>query len=183
MIFRKTRMTFASQFSRMALGAACLILLGMTLPALAQSARVDRLVVTGVGVIQSELKKIESPDISTGQKYETTKARVARAGSDIALSGNTNFGVLLSVIGTPRGANVPVRVRWTYPGDGMTRPDTNKTVKFDEYDASVQIGGADQNFGWNVMSDYQRVVGVWTLEIWTIDKSRKLLQQTFNVTK
>lgn len=160
----------------------CFVVAANALPALAQQARLDRLVVAGVGVLESETKKITSPDILSGQKYETSNVRLVKAGSDIALRLDMQFGVLLSVVGAPKGAVVPVKIRWTYPGDGMTRPDNNANKKFDEYDSTVRIGAADQSFGWLVKSEYQRVAGVWTLEIWTIDKARRLVVQTFNVT-
>ena len=75
---------------------------------------------------------------------------------------------------------MPIRVVWRYPQPGMTNPATGVTKMRDEY-VTERMVGEKTIFAWNLVDEWTKVPGPWTLELYS--GQRLLASQTITVTK
>ena len=73
-------------------------------PAFAQSAKISRIDIDGVGVLRLETTKtIKDSDISTGGRMVTKNAKVIQATTTVTGSTDLNFGMIFVPKGSPKG--------------------------------------------------------------------------------
>ena len=158
-----------------------LILFNGLLCAEAASPRVDRLDRVQAGIFSlGEVKTIKDANISAGQRTEAPKAKLVQVGRNIPAKINTAFGIHFQVLGSPKGAKIPVKVIWRYPQPGLKNPATGTTKFSDEYIETL-IAGNSADLYWNLASAWTLVPGKWTIELW--QGSRQLLAQEFILSK
>jgi hypothetical protein len=160
--------------------AFCFLLLGLSSVAYAQQAQVERIDIVGKGIYRVAVGKL-TPDQQTptgvaasvdqATKIEDTTTVRARIGLE--------FGIQYVVVGSPKGAQVPIRIVNVYPKQGLRNPKTHKTVRRAEIVRNKVIGDVVYA-GYGFENAWEIVPGVWTIEVW--HKNRKLAEQNFTVT-
>jgi hypothetical protein len=148
----------------------------------AQGARLDSLRFVNAGILEftGKAKIITDNSISVGQRTEN-ESRLVKATTVIPMNDNTVFGTTMSVLGSPNGAPVSVRVVWRYPSPGIVDPRTSVGKLTDEYSHQTAIGN-DLTLYWTLGArDETHVPGVWTLEVW--DGNRRLFTQQFTLVR
>jgi hypothetical protein len=149
-----------------------------------KSPRADRIADVKAGLMSlGNDKTIKDETISTGTRI-IAAATITKAGKNIEIPDKSEFaiGVDFLLVGTPKGASVPLKIIWRYPEPGLKSPDTGTTKLTDEYtDPNHTLGKRDALFWKFTEAEWIRVPGIWTLEVWQDD--RKLLVQEFNLKK
>ncbi len=158
-----------------ALSAVCL-----GLPAVAETARLDRIEIVDAGFYSAR---------KTG---ETKVAPGAVAGTDTILSDvkflddapersariGSQFGVRFRSVGRPQDAEVTLRSVWKFPPPGITNPKTGNTFRESVVNFPHRIGTTHVR-GYSLDESWEIVRGVWTLQIWQGD--RKLFERNFMI--
>lgn len=151
---------------------------GISTIALAQAPQITRLDTTEYGeyALQVQTTNANSANgipqrIVTGIK-QLDKTRVVRLHKDL------HFGYRYTIVGTPSGATVNLRMVVIYPSPGLLKPGTTKPIQQDITTMDRVIG---ENFyrGYTLNDDWMMVPGDWTFEIWYGD--RKLSSETFSL--
>jgi hypothetical protein len=160
---------------------ACFLLLGLASAAHAQKAQIERIDIVGKGIYQVAVGK-KTPDkqaptgvvtaVKTATKIEDTTTVPARIGLE--------FGIQYRIVGSPKGASVPIRIVNVYPKQGLRDPKTRKTVRRAEIVRNKIIGDVIYT-GYAFENAWEIVPGVWKFELW--HKNRKLAEQSFTVSK
>jgi hypothetical protein len=147
-----------------------------------KSPRADRITDVKAGLMSLDgTKTVKDDSISTGTKVVAT-AKIVRTGKNIEmLKSPFAIGVDCLIVGSPKGVSAPLKVIWRYPEPGLKSPDSGTTKLTDEIHDPYKIGERTQFFWSFGDSDWVRVPGIWTVEVWQDD--RKLLVQEFNLTK
>lgn len=149
-----------------------------------KSPRIDRISDVKAGLMSlGQDKTIKDDSISTGTRIQAS-ATIIKVGKDIDIPEKSEFaiGVDFLLVGTPKGASVPLKIIWRYPEPGLKSPDTGTTKLTDEYvDPNHTLGKRDALFWKFTDAEWVRIPGIWTLEVWQDD--RKLLAQEFNLRK
>jgi hypothetical protein len=142
-------------------------------------ARVERLELTGVGILSTTSERLAPADGPAGavvlpEETPELQAETTRIPATVG----TNFGVRFIPIGSPAGERVRLRRVWRMPAPGLVDP-TARTPWFEtEESVSCEIGRPCV-LGWALRFDWELVPGTWTLEVWA--GSRRLLMQSFEL--
>ncbi len=143
--------------------------------------RVDRIKVVAAGLYQSKIAKhVASPGSATGTREEIASERLLRKTTQIRARRGLEFGFRYRIVGTPKGATVPVKIVTLYPGDGLHNPQTGKATTREELNVDRPIGRVLYE-SYHFDHDWEMVPGVWAFEIWYDGK--KMLEQKFTVSK
>jgi Domain of unknown function (DUF3859) len=153
-----------------------------TAPSLAaQKAHVDRIEVVSAGLFKSKIaRKVASPGSATGTRDVIASERLLRRTTEIKARLGVEFGLRYRIVGTPKGATVPVKIVTIYPGEGLHNPKTDKMTQREELNVDRQIGRLPYE-SYRFDHDWEMVPGVWSFEF-TYD-GHKLAEQKFTVTK
>jgi hypothetical protein len=159
----------------------CFLLLSLSSVAHAQKAQIERIDIVGRGIYQVAVGKL-TPDkqtptgvvasVKNATKVEDTTTVHARIGLE--------FGIEYVIVGSPKGAQVPIRIVNIYPKQGLRNPKTRKTLRHAEIVRKKTIGDVIYA-GYAFENEWEIVPGVWKFELW--HKNRKLAQQSFTVSK
>jgi hypothetical protein len=159
----------------------CCLLLSLSSVAHAQKARIERIDIVGKGIYQIAVGKL-TPDkqaptgvvasVKHATKIEDTTTVHARIGLE--------FGIQYVIVGSPKGAPVPIRIVNVYPKQGLRDPKTRKTIRRAEIVRNKIIGDVIYA-GYAFENAWEIVPGVWKFELW--HKNRKLAEQRFTVSK
>ena len=87
-----------------------------------------------------------------------------------------SFGFDYRVVGTPKGANVPLRMVTYFPATGLRDPNTGALV-FQQETHIVQRIGEPHVRTYTIHDGWEAVPGEWRFEIWY--RNRRLALQTF----
>jgi hypothetical protein len=157
-----------------------ILLLALTDPSgHAQAPQVERIDVTEYGTYTT--KGEQTYVDAKGIKHHTVSKIVHDDSTrTIPLRRDVIFGFRYRVIGSPKGAKVPLRIVVLYPAPGLARPGSPAPIMRDE-EAATRTIGADSITSYGLEEPWELLPGDWTLEIWSGD--RKMASQTFTVVK
>ena len=157
-----------------------LVLLLLTGPCLAApQPRVDRVDIVAAGIFKAKVaKKVPSPGSATGTRNEVVSETLLRRTTQVPARLGVEFGFRYRIVGTPKGANVPVKIVTIYPGDGLKNPNAGTPTQREELATDRPIGRVLYE-SYRFEHDWELVPGVWTFEIWHGDK--KLAAPSFAV--
>jgi hypothetical protein len=159
----------------------CFLLLSLSSIANGQKAQIERIDIVGKGIYQVAVGKL-TPDkraptgvvasVKNATKIEDTTTVHARIGLE--------FGIQYVIVGSPKGAQVPIRIVNVYPKQGLRNPKTHKTIRGVEIVRNKIIGDVIYA-GYAFENEWEIVPGMWKFELW--NKNRKLAEQSFTVSK
>ncbi len=157
-----------------------LFLLCMVGSAAAQTAHIDRIELTGYGIVTNAVSKRVGigpsgipHNITRGDHIETTT-------NVIPLCLGTGFGMRFRIVGAPAGALADIVAIWRFPPPGLAVPGSTYPAVSDEYTYRDTVGSeAYQTYTFD--HRWELVPGTWTLEIW--NKDRRLASHDFTVVR
>jgi hypothetical protein len=145
----------------------------------AQTAQVQRIDVTEYGIYT--LSAVDNGQTAAGI---TTRAvsniRLAVSTRTVPMQKGVKFGFRYTVIGTPKGVKVPLRMVLLLPSPGFLKPGAPSPILRDEY-VHEEIVGNSTFHDYSLDDPWELIPGNWTFEIWY--GNQKLVSQTFNVAK
>lgn len=145
----------------------------------AQAPQVERIDVTEYGTYTA--KGEQTYVDAKGIKHHTVSKMVHDVATrTIPLRRDTIFGFRYTVIGSPKGARVPLRIVVIYPAPGLAKPGSPEPIMRDEEPVTRTVG-ADSIASYGLEEPWELLPGDWTLEIWSGD--HKMASQTFTVVK
>ena len=132
----------------------------------AQRANVHAAQITWFGAYEvSQVKIIDDPTQASGKRREGGTIKPPGSNHDrIELVGGRYFGFGYRLLGSPAGAQVPLKYVRTYPAPGFIHQQTGKYVTRDEQDLNLNIGQPDLFMGYVLSSDAP--LGTFTFQIW-----------------
>jgi hypothetical protein len=145
----------------------------------AQQANVQRIDITEHGLYTADTAKVLQPTEEGISRSTVDHVRLAVKTNTVPMQIGVQFGLWYTVVGSPAGANVPVRVRMVFPQAGLHPPGTSEPVLESPETDTVQIGKSIFT-AYTLEEKWELVPGDWTFELWVGD--RKLASQTFTVT-
>jgi len=158
----------------MALLALCMVRFSST----AQAAQIDRVELTGYGILTNTghtrigVGTGGIPhNITRGDHIETTT-------NIIPACLGTGFGVRFRIIGAPTGELADIVAVWRFPKPGLAVPGSAEPVLADQYAERHHIGGQSYQ-SYEFDNRWELVPGTWSLEVWS--KNRRLASHDFTV--
>jgi hypothetical protein len=89
-----------------------------------------------------------------------------------------SFGFEYLILGTPSGADIPIKMITRFPEQGLRNPETGKTTDRNETRVGRRVG--QRHFrAYTLEQSWEVVLGTWTFELWYGD--RKLAEQSFKL--
>lgn len=159
----------------------CYLLLSLSTIAHAQKIQIQRIDIVGKGIYQVAVGKFtrdnQAPtgvvaSVINAKKIEDTTTVRARVGVE--------FGIQYVIVGSPKGAVVPIRIVNVYPNKGLRNPKMHKIVRRVEFVRNKIIGDVIYA-GYAFENRWEIVPGRWKFELWY--KDREMAEQTFIVHK
>jgi Domain of unknown function (DUF3859) len=147
----------------------------------AQSVTVDRIEILERGIYHAQVTG-ETPagSTATGQVNQVSKIQFVQHTTTIPMRLGVRFGFRYAVVGSPEGANVPLKLVTIFPGPGLYNPERGQTFHREEYTSTKTLGEPTMT-GYVFAHSWELVPGVWTLQIWYQD--RLLTEQRFTVVR
>src|SRR5689334_12651272 len=107
----------------------------------AQSANVQAAQITWFGAYEvSQVKIIDDPSQASGKRREGGTINPPSRNDDrIGLVGGRYFGFGYKLLGSPTGAQVPLKYVRTYPAPGFLHQQTGKYITRDEQELHLKI--------------------------------------------
>lgn len=159
----------------------CFLLLSLSSAAHAQQAQIERIDIVGKGIYQVDVGKL-TPDkqAPTGIVASVKNAKLIESTTTVPARIGLEFGIQYAIVGSPKGAQLPIRIVNVYPKQGLRNPKTGKTVQRAEIVRDKVIGDLIYA-GYAFENEWEIVPGVWKIELW--HENRKLAEQSFTVTR
>ena len=158
---------------------ALLFLLCSSFSVHAEATKVDRIEIVEMGIYQADVERVEEvKGTIRGRLDILSDLKTIEITTTIPACVGTMFGIRFNVIGTPKGASVPLTMVLRLPSQGLRDPRTGETYFRSEYVASEMI--SDSGYvGYGFDQNWEAVPGTWTFEIWYQDQ--KMAEQSFAV--
>lgn len=160
----------------------CLFLLvNLSSIAHAQKVRVDRIDIIGKRIYQVTVGKL-IPDkrAPTGVVASVIKVTKSEDTATLHARIGLEFGIQYVIVGSPKGALVPIRIVNVYPNQGLRNPKTHRIVRRVEFVRNKIVGDVI-DAGYAFENGWEIVPGRWRFELWY--KNRELVEQSFIVRK
>lgn len=157
------------------------LLASLYLPLPAHAAEVSAVLITQYGIIQDKgvEKTVKAPGTLSGRVMLMKDASLLEQTDRIPATMGTQFGVFYEVQGEPKGAKVPLTVRFTTPG--LRGPGAKELQYVQQWEANPEIGGEESWTYYAFEHEWELVPGTWTIELFY--EGRKLAEQGFEVYK
>ena len=160
--------------------SALLLLIG-AIATHAQVPQIERIDIQKSGIYQGDVvAKIELKDSPIGTVDILKNPTIVEETTTVAAKVGVRFGTQYLVVGTPKGAGVPLKFVIVFPEQGLRQPGTPEPIYQNDYVANRKIGDSRYQ-GYTFEFDWELVPGVWKFQIW--HESRKLAEQAFTVTR
>jgi hypothetical protein len=146
----------------------------------AQAPQISRVDVTEFGEYTLEGKARDQlsahgiPQRTVGNVKQLREARLIR------LHKKLHFGFFYTIMGSPNGADVKIRMVMVYPAPGLIKPGERARILRDE---AVKMRTIGDNYyrGFTIDDDWMMVPGDWTFELWYGEQ--KIASETFTLVK
>jgi hypothetical protein len=159
--------------------AFVLLILGAA-SAQAETAQIDRIEITEVGIFAAQdAKIIGAPNSVTGTLRNVQDIKLAESTTQVPAQLGLRFGFRYKVLGTPVGATANLKFVIKFPEPGVRNPDTGMTSSHTEFILTNTLGEEPFTDGYGFDHPWELVPGEWIFEIWR--GSRKLAEQSFTV--
>jgi hypothetical protein len=147
----------------------------------AQTVSVDRIEILEKGIYQAQTTgTTQAGSTATGQVRGLGNIELVRETTTIPMRLGLEFGFRYSLVGSPKGAEVPVKFVTIFPEPGLYNPAKGQTFHRDEYIRTKTLGNPAYK-GYGFEHSWELVPGVWTFQIWYQD--RMLTEQRFTVVR
>lgn len=113
----------------------------------------------------AETEMNEVPKSITGKQGTSWGWQLEKATTDIPARLGTIFGVGVKLEGPPKGSEIPTRMLWKYPVQGITNPETGRTAHVGEMKQTCISGRLCHN-GQSFLEPWELVPGTWEIEVW-----------------
>jgi hypothetical protein len=145
----------------------------------AQSASIERAVITNFGIYELEIKKEKDGKAPPRRSWEVvTRFRHVETTTTIPARLCTSFGFEYTIVGAPAGVEIPIKMIAKFPSQGMYDPEKRATTYRTEALVDRAIGRSHLR-SYTLDKQWELVPGVWTFELW--HRERKLAEQTFTL--
>jgi hypothetical protein len=147
----------------------------------AQSPQLARIDIFDAGIYCAEtVEKVADANAPSGFRNIVTNVRLLRRTSDVPAQLGIRFGLRYTVVGTPSGASVDLRLVTRIPPPGLKDQKTGRTILTNDYAMGANLGTNGYR-EYHLEYDWEIVPGVWAFELWSGDKKRA--EQTFTLYK
>src|SRR5262249_28810241 len=124
------------------------------------------------------IEQVRVGSTAAGKVSAIDDIQLVQQTTTVSMRPGIRFGFRYSVIGSPNGATVPVKVVTLFPERGLYNPDKGQPFYRDEYMPTLALG-ATAYTGYRFGQPWELVPGVWVFQIWYQD--RMLAEQRFMV--
>jgi hypothetical protein len=155
------------------------LMAGVTAAA-AQADRIDGAEITKFGVYEYKVTNTEKVGGTAAGTLKSIDYTFVSEMTSVPARQGTGFGIEYRLLGTPKGAKVPIRSVTIFPAGGVRNPKTGETFERSEYVEDKAIGDTLLK-GYTLDDDWEVVPGTWTFQVWFGD--RKLAEKSFTLTK
>lgn len=107
--------------------------------------------------------------------YASGPTQLTKSTTKVPLQKGIRFGLKYTVVGTPAGADVPIRIVLRYPPPGLRKPGASSPIPSDAETVTAKLGAP----GFVDYAPGELVPGQWTYEFWSGKK--KLAEQAFTL--
>src|SRR5215469_8874785 len=148
---------------------AVALLVTFWIPAVAQSAGIDRVDVSGYGIaITSGTARIGT-GTSGIPEYASNDVQIVTTTDIVPACIGMRFGIRYNVVGAPNGAPENITTTTRFPLPGLAMPGAAEPILVNRYVVSADIGRGGYH-GYRFDEPWELVPGRWTLEIWSRDR-------------
>lgn len=158
--------------------ACALSLVAVSSLALAQTPQITRIDVTEFGEYALDVQTTDANSTNGIPQRTVGNVRQLQQTRTIHLHKDMHFGFRYTIVGSPNGADVELRMVVLFPRSGVQRPGTSTPIFRDE-SARMRTIGLNYYRGYSINDDWLLVPGDWTLELWSGD--RRLASETFTL--
>jgi hypothetical protein len=146
----------------------------------AQSPQVERIAVFDAGIYCADtVQKVSDPTAPGGYRNVVVNQKLMRHTDQIPALIGTRFGMRYTIVGSPDGAPVDLRLVTRLPPPGLREP-SGRVILVNEYNYGSSIGTNGYR-EYHIEYDWEALTGVWVFELWA--NERKFAEQPFNLFK
>ncbi len=146
----------------------------------AQSPQVERIAVFDAGIYCADtVQKVSDPTAPGGYRNVVVNQKLMRRTDQIPALIGTRFGMRYTIVGSPDGAPVDLRLVTRLPPPGLREP-SGRVILVNEYNYGSSIGTNGYR-EYHIEYDWEALTGVWVFELWA--NERKFAEQPFNLFK
>lgn len=147
----------------------------------AQSRLIERIDVRNAGIYDVEIARTtDDKNLVGGKKNIVSNRRNLQVTATVPARVCVSFGFEYVLLGTPTGAEVPVRMVTRFPAVGVRNPETGVTTYHHETVVLRTIGHVHFR-SYTLEKEWEVVPGIWTFELWYGD--RKLADRSFTLSQ
>ena len=111
--------------------------------------------------------------------HNVSNVRLAEQTRTVKMQHGVHFGFHYTLLGSPSGATVPLRLVVLYPPPGVRPPNSTAPLLTAEADLTANAIGPTLYSDYSFDNDWELVPGQWTLQLWS--GNQQLTSQSFNV--
>jgi hypothetical protein len=148
--------------------------------AAAQADRIDGADITQFGVYEYKVTNTQELGGSAAGTLKSVDYKFVSKTTSIKARRGVGFGIEYRVLGSPKGAKVPLRSVTIFPAGGVRNPKTGERFERNEYIEDKEIG-APLLKGYTLDEAWEVVPGTWTFQVWFGDKM--LAEKSFTLTE
>jgi hypothetical protein len=135
-------------------------------PGFAQSAVVERIDVLRSGIFEADILNRRGEDAGPVDVRNTlANVRLVGETANVPLRHCVTFGFEYTIVGSPRGAEVSLRMITRFPPPGLRNPHTGRLSRAIET-SMPRLLGRRHIRAYSLEHGWELLAGVWTLEIW-----------------
>lgn len=171
---------FSYRKARLVLVAAIALFAFAPNAARAQDTKVERIDIYDAGIYCADtVQKVSDPSAPGGYRNVVINQKLMRRTDQIPAVIGTRFGMRYTIVGSPEGAPIDLRLVTRLPLPGLHEP-SGRTILVNEYNYGSSVGTNGYR-EYHIEYDWEALSGVWVFELWA--NQRKFAEQPFNLFK
>ena len=173
-------LTFRYAIARLSFVAAMVAFTFSPDAARAQATQVERIAIFDAGIYCADtVQKVTDPTAPGGYRNVVVNQKLMRRTDQIPALIGTRFGMRYTIVGSPDGAPVDLRLVTRLPSPGLHEP-SGRVILVNEYNYGSSVGTNGYR-EYHIEYDWEALTGVWVFELWA--NERKFAEQPFNLFK